>query len=84
MALMETQREENARAFPLPSIVHLQLLTFRKATALQHCLNQLVTPLLGGALGERALPLRRPWRGAAPPMYASLFYVFSFHLQFAV
>ena len=52
----------------------LKVPKFHSATALQHCLNHLVALRLAA---------RRPWRGDAPPMTASLSYGFrSFHLQY--
>ena len=66
ITLLETQREVSAYALPLPSVVQHPTLTFSVTTALQHCLNHLVTPL--GACD----------RGGFPPMTVSLFYGFSF------
>ena len=48
-------------------------------------LNHLVTPLWYDSFIENTLPLRRPWRGVAPPITVSLFCGFrSFHCSKSV
>ena len=64
----------SAFALPLPSVVLVETPTFRQATALQHCLNHLVTPL-GAAVAASPVACDR---GGFPPMTVSLFYGFSF------
>ena len=62
----------------------LKVPKFPMTTALQHCLNHLVTPLwVGSGLGTSRPTIAATTTGIAPSMTVSLFYGFrSFHLQF--
>ena len=74
--MVETQREVSAYALPLPSAVYRKFPTFPQATALQHCLNHLITPLGAAVAGRppyrcgprqvRPLPLRVTVAGRCP------------------
>ena len=50
ITLIETQREANAYAFPLPSVVDRELPTFLRTTALQHCKLSILLAEVGGFL----------------------------------